>query len=247
MFRNLSLKLTKGSGLVIAVAAAAIVGGATSAVVMAAIPSSGGTISACYSSNGALKVLDAESGATCGVNTTPLSWSQGSSNSAGSPQVKDANGQTLGSLLSSHELTGSTEVFTAILKRIIPVGVDSNYPGTTTSEKLAVGQATTQTLFTTANCSGQAYISQGEEGGANSIGTIGAKTLLWRYGGSQSSETHAIVSDATQAQTITSQSQAFYDDSGHYTCRIESFDSSVYPLTTVSLPFTTPVTLPLQF
>jgi hypothetical protein len=42
----------------------------------AAIPSSTGTISACKDTKGALKVIDAEAGQTCGANQQLLTWNQ---------------------------------------------------------------------------------------------------------------------------------------------------------------------------
>ena len=66
------------SKLLVAVFVAAIMGGATSAVVLAAIPDSGGVIHACYRTNGALRIIDS-SLANCNANETGLNWSQGGS------------------------------------------------------------------------------------------------------------------------------------------------------------------------
>ena len=62
--------------LVVAMAAAA--GLAVAAISLGAIPGSSGTISACYAkSNGGLRVIDAESGASCVANKeSALSWNQ---------------------------------------------------------------------------------------------------------------------------------------------------------------------------
>lgn len=81
MFRRVTQKLTKSGGLLLAVTLAAVVGGATTAIVTAAIPSSNGTISACYGKiNGNLRVIDAESGKTCNGLENPLSWSSSGGN-----------------------------------------------------------------------------------------------------------------------------------------------------------------------
>lgn len=64
--------LTLGTTLV---AATVVAGG----IAYAAIPSSGGVVSACYATSGATKgqltVIDAQSGATCAAGQAPLSWS----------------------------------------------------------------------------------------------------------------------------------------------------------------------------
>ena len=62
--------------LVVAVVAAASL--AVAAISLGAIPGSSGTISACYAkSNGSLRVIDAESGASCvGNKETALAWNQ---------------------------------------------------------------------------------------------------------------------------------------------------------------------------
>ena len=60
----------------IAIAALAVVVAALGGVGYAAIPGSNGVISACRDSKGALKVIDAEAGQTCGPNQQPLTWNQ---------------------------------------------------------------------------------------------------------------------------------------------------------------------------
>jgi hypothetical protein len=62
-------KLTKA---VVAFAALSLVASAA----YASIPAGNGTISACKDAKGALKVIDAEAGQTCGPNQQPLSWNQ---------------------------------------------------------------------------------------------------------------------------------------------------------------------------
>jgi hypothetical protein len=50
---------------------------AASGAAFAAIPSSSGTITACYAGNGALRVIEAEGGQTCRSTETQLSWKDG--------------------------------------------------------------------------------------------------------------------------------------------------------------------------
>jgi hypothetical protein len=61
--------------LIQTVAAVAAVA-AVASVAYAAIPSSTGAITACVDSKGALKVIDAEAGVTCGNGKYPLTWNQ---------------------------------------------------------------------------------------------------------------------------------------------------------------------------
>jgi uncharacterized protein YjbI with pentapeptide repeats len=82
-------KLTKKAGFVLAVAGAAIVGGAATALVQAAIPSTGdGQIHACYrnsatssSPKGALRVIDSQAtpAQTCTAQETALNFNQSGS------------------------------------------------------------------------------------------------------------------------------------------------------------------------
>lgn len=77
--------LGKKAGFVVAVAGAAVVGGVTTALVTAAIPSSNdGQIHACYLNNqnatdeaGRLRVIDSEESQTCSSEETSLAWAQG--------------------------------------------------------------------------------------------------------------------------------------------------------------------------
>jgi hypothetical protein len=68
--------------------AAAVVG--VAGLAYAAIPASNGTISACRDSKGVLKVIDAETGATCPSNQQPLQWNQ--QGPAGPPGPPGAQG-----------------------------------------------------------------------------------------------------------------------------------------------------------
>lgn len=66
---------TKGIRFFAAIVAATMVGGLTTAMVMASVPNSTtGVIDGCYDSNGALRVIDTEASATCDTGETPVSW-----------------------------------------------------------------------------------------------------------------------------------------------------------------------------
>jgi hypothetical protein len=70
---------TPGTGRrhpVIAFAALAALVAVTSSAsyAWASIPHTNGTISSCYNSSGALRVIDAQQGATCAAGETPLAW-----------------------------------------------------------------------------------------------------------------------------------------------------------------------------
>ena len=49
---------------------------AVASVAYGAVPSANGTISACVDSKGALKLIDAEAGATCGAGKQALTWNK---------------------------------------------------------------------------------------------------------------------------------------------------------------------------
>jgi hypothetical protein len=227
---KLTSKATKGGGLVLAVAAAAVIGGATTAFVMAAIPGSDGTISACYNTkSGALKVIDAEAGKTCNSKQTPLNWSAVS----GAVAVHDANGQFLGNLVDYGN--GDTTVYNPTLNRTIQMTGSDTGPS-----KLTVSPGFDAVLYyTSTDCTGQAYIAN----------TADAKTQVvrWYLGGSES---YGTASDNATASNVTVQSELDYlgsfDD--NFSCSSgDDFTGSYYPATTVTLPFTVPAQGPLQF
>jgi len=56
------------------IVALGVVAAVAAGVSYAAIPSLNGTISACVDAKGGLKVIDVDNAATCGPNTTPLTW-----------------------------------------------------------------------------------------------------------------------------------------------------------------------------
>src|SRR2546423_3785261 len=65
-------RVLKAAGL------ALVAGGIGATISWAAIPSSGGVISACYNpaKNGALRVIDAEAGKNCKPSEVAVSWNQ---------------------------------------------------------------------------------------------------------------------------------------------------------------------------
>jgi hypothetical protein len=77
----------------IALAALAVAVAAISGLAYAAIPGADGVISACRDSRGALKVIDAEAGQSCGSNQQPLIWNQqGPQGPAGPPGASGVSG-----------------------------------------------------------------------------------------------------------------------------------------------------------
>lgn len=77
-----------------AIALAAVIGGATVAIVSAAIPDNGGVIHSCRNTfSGALKVIDTEAGQSCGSFEAALNWSQQPSPIAYAHVFIDQNGQ----------------------------------------------------------------------------------------------------------------------------------------------------------
>lgn len=224
MFRRFST-VTKAPGLMIVMVIAALVGGLTSSVVRASIPSSNGTISACYSSNGTLKVIDAEAGATCAANTTPLSWTTSGGGGATIPTVHDANGQTLGTLL--HADTGGVQVYSSSLNRTIDLVGAAAGAGISGSSPI---------YYASADCSGQGYI----DGGYYS----NTKTTVFRVTTPQGITTNYIVSDGAQSSTI---NYASTNWDGNNCFATTGLAAGVFALSTVTLPFTTPIATPVHF
>lgn len=85
--RALASKLIGKLGFLGAVTAAAVIGGATTGIVMAAIPNSDGSVSTCYrnsgnlvNTQGSLRVIDPELNQACNSNETALALSTPSAN-----------------------------------------------------------------------------------------------------------------------------------------------------------------------
>ena len=86
----------------------------------AAIPSSNGTISACLDAKGALKVIDAEAGTTCGTGRQLLTWNQqgpqgvpGPQGPKGDPGPKGEAGPQGIAGVSGYELVSNTSAFSS--------------------------------------------------------------------------------------------------------------------------------------
>lgn len=76
------MKIIKNLGFMAAIFGAAVIGGVSTTVVTAAIPSSDdGKIHACYRDKGALRVIDIQNGQVCASQETALSWGQSSASS----------------------------------------------------------------------------------------------------------------------------------------------------------------------
>lgn len=98
MLTSITNKLKRGGGFLLAIVLAAIIGGASTAVVMAAIPDVTGVIHGCYRNSsmgntpkGSLRVIDSENGETCTTQETALNWNQ--SNGVISNRVSVSYGQ----------------------------------------------------------------------------------------------------------------------------------------------------------
>jgi hypothetical protein len=75
--QNIKTKILDGAKTISTLLLGCIIGGATSAVVMAAIPDANGIIHGCRANaGGALRVVNSEAGGTCLPNETSLNWSQ---------------------------------------------------------------------------------------------------------------------------------------------------------------------------
>lgn len=85
--------LGKQARFLIAVALAAVIGGVTTAGVMAAIPDTDGTIHACYTTGllARVKIIDSAT-QTCGSSETAIDWSQ---NGSGNPLLANPAGKNL--------------------------------------------------------------------------------------------------------------------------------------------------------
>ena len=67
--------MSRKSGYLVGLVVASMIGGLMSAVALAAIPASDGTVSGCYKNNdGALRVIDPSTSQVCANNETALNW-----------------------------------------------------------------------------------------------------------------------------------------------------------------------------
>ena len=238
MNKPLSLLTQKGK-LILPIGIAALVGGLTSAVVLAAIPDSGGIIHGCYKTSGgqtgALRVIDSDIGATCTTQESALNWSQsGGGGGSGAPSVYDGNGRLLGTLLATGNATPGDppysgiptglEFFNTTLHRVVRINNDGD-TGLTSAFPL---------YYQSTDCSGQPYeYYSGVEAGF-------AKTELLRWDGP--TPFHGIVADSAQTTTITVNSEL----SGGSCQPGDSSTQTVLPVTPVTLPYTNPVATPVK-
>jgi len=239
-------KLTRKAGFLLAIFGAAVVGGASTALVNAAIPStSDGQIHACYRNSasltdqkGALRVIDSQATPTqsCSAQETSLNFGQ----KTNSLVLKDSNGQVLGDLVNyraTHSINDGgldgVQVYNNDLKRIIAVAYDQ------AENNIAFGFEI-PAYFQSSDCSGQAY--------AASDVTYLSKTTLYRWN-IFNVRNHAIVTDAATATSLQIHSIATRQTASDLNGVCVPYDDSVsvFPLTSVSLPFTEPVASPLKF
>lgn len=232
--RNLIKTVSSKGGYLIALALASLAGGLISAIALAAIPDSSGTIHGCYkNSTGMLKVID-NSTASCGSGETGLNWSQNGSGTL----LKDANGQVLGTLLdyspnaqdsSNHNIM---DVYNANIQRVISIEYNNNFGRYDFGEYVAP-------FFQSSDCTGQSYIAD--------TPFTGIKTsLFWWSDGT--SITPAIVNDNASVVSVTDGSALVTSDGVTYFCRLDTGGvTNAYPLSSVTIPFTTPISTPFKF
>jgi hypothetical protein len=213
-----------------AVMLATVVGGTTTAIVMAAIPDGDGIIHACrLNLTGVIRIIDSASQSCTGLETA-TNWSQGGE--SGGVTMRDANEQILGNLFTTPiDSTSPFKVYNKTLNRFIDIFYNP------TAGAYRVGFTADHAFYQSNDCSGQAY--------AYNNPSIGAKTNLYRIGTSA----HAIVQDSAQPQSITVSSFKQYDPSEDTTsCQdVDSYSDSFLTLSTVSLPFNMPIAGPFQF
>lgn len=221
---------------------ASLAGGLISAVALAAIPDNSGVIHGCYNNKtGVLSVIDTNNGGTCTNKETALSWNQTGpqdpAGSSGGVELKDANGQVLGDIVgfSSNYISDSgskMNVFNPTLNRILPLTYD-NASGVVRLGELAAP------IFESSSCTGQAYVVA-----ENSLSMpIFTELFRWNDG---SIEFHALINTSASTATITDNSSLQFNGTNYF-CQTDSGSTyNAYPFTTVSLPFSSPVTAPFK-
>lgn len=244
MFRMGKLVPQKGAYL-LGLMVASIAGGLVSAVALASIPDSAGTIHGCYkTSTGMLKVIDSAT-QTCASGESALNWSQNGGGGM-NPQVKDDTGQVVGTLLSSgvHEAGFAAdvgaEVYNSQLNRVVFVGIASQ---DNTSQIIGLPDALNYDIYyQSSDCSGQAYVvSQGPE----------LKTMLlgWPTTSNPSPESYNTISDSAQSQSFTANSELYngacYNDAQIF--GLPKTVSGAYATIPATLPFSLPLSDPLKF
>jgi hypothetical protein len=219
-------------GFIGAVIVAALVGGLTSAVVLAAIPDSGGVIHGCYkNSTGMLKVIDTSTTTNCASGETSLNWNQ---NGSAATVLHDANGQILGELTDMGDLSAgnsTVNIYNRSINRVMPISFNS----TTSQFDIGIVNAP---VFASSDCTGQPYDQ-------NSF-TPTSKLRLSRWNNG-SSNIYAIVSDNATKSTINVNSVLNTSDNETFYCQAVSYTDDIYPFTVVPLPFNTPIATPFKF
>jgi hypothetical protein len=222
---------------------ASVIGGVISVSVLAAVPSSTGTVSACYNkTSGAVKVIDTEAGKTCTSKENPLILS---GINTSSPLVYDANGQAIGSTV-GYNPDPNTEngeynylyVYNPTLDRVLTITNTHNSSGTLVA---SIGE-TVGAWFVSSDCSGQSYVETDAGSGPGLGSNLLKTTLLQWQSSSTSSYVYGVVAASALASTLTVNSVL----SGG-SCVQQSSALSLYPLTSATLPFTHTVTPPFAF
>lgn len=211
-----------------AVIVSAIVGGASTAIVLAAIPDGDGIIHACrLNLTGAVRIIDSASQNCSGLETA-INWSQG----GGGGTIHDADGQVIGNILDSRDGSGSPlVVYNSALNRIVSVNYSDD------AAHYAIVNAGNSVYFASDDCTGTAYTFDDHHSGV--------KTELIRTGDSS----YGIVQDNATAQSITIGSINQYDlTSDSFSCNdISDTTDSFYAISSVSLPFDLPLASPFKF
>jgi hypothetical protein len=211
------------------VVVAAVIGGATTSLVRASIPDGSGTIHSCYTTGllARVRIIDSAN-QNCNGNETALNWSQ-----QGGKALHDAGGQFIGNIVST---PGETPlpwvVYNPTLNRIIYIV----YSGSANEHTIISPR--NGIYYESNDCTGQAYTFDD----ANSSDL---KTNLLRVG----STSYGIVQNNTSPQTKTAGSIQQYDYSADtFNCNdIADATDSYYEISSVSLPFTTPLERPFKF
>lgn len=220
-------KVVLGFGLL----AAVIMCSATTAMVVASGNSSdyvntSGQIRSCRNdSSGNIRIID-NSTTDCSNNETGVNWSQ-----SGGPTIFDANGQILGNLIDSRSGDGTPlVVYNPTLKRIINIAYSD-------AGHYVIESAGNPMYFESDDCTGQPYTYNDPH--------AGLKTVVLRVGDSD----YGVVADSSTPSTKTIGSLQQYDTATDtFSCNdVTDYSETVYPIDSVSLPFSMPLASPLKF
>ena len=206
-----------------AVTISVLIGGLTSAVVLASIPDNQGLIHTCYKpTNGTLAVVDSPT-KTCGAGQTALNWSQGGG------VVHDSNNQTIGDLVNANNVPDpGITVYNHVLDRTVYVNSDASKFGTDTIA-----------WYESSDCTGQGYVPAGTS-------PVSIKTSLFRIT-TPAVDNHFIVQSTANPVTADIKSIVYWTGQQQVCDAVAYGPQNVYAFIPVSLPFTTPVGLPFKF